>query len=253
MQLGIVAPFLFLTTAWGSTYVFIKMGLVHWPPALLVASRNLTAGLIMLLVVLALRRPWPRTWAETWPPILFGLVNATAQVLLSALMYGLSFLISKRCFKGEVFVNTSLFLLVAGVGLLFVSLVLEGVPALPPRTLAAFGPVIYLAVVPAALAYSVQVYFVRRTAAIQSGYPMLTAPVAGLLLGLLLLGEPLTLAIVGGTVLVVLGAWLVIAPLRSRRAITEVSEEEERYRVAMLNWQVDQAQRRGLDPWTSAR
>lgn len=82
MRPSVAAAFATLSFVWGSTYLFIKIGLSYWPPILLAAGRNLLAALGMLLVIWALRRRLPRNWREIWPPLAFGVINGTSFALI---------------------------------------------------------------------------------------------------------------------------------------------------------------------------
>src|ERR687886_2972721 len=57
----VAAAFLALCFLWGSTYLFIKIGVDHWPAVLLASLRNLIACVAVVFVLVAvaviLRRP----------------------------------------------------------------------------------------------------------------------------------------------------------------------------------------------------
>ena len=75
---------LILCGIWGSTWLFIKIGLVDLPPLTFAGLRFVLASLILALLVLARRARWPRTRNE-WTLI------AVVGVLQFALNYGLVF------------------------------------------------------------------------------------------------------------------------------------------------------------------
>ena len=75
---------LVLCGIWGSTWLFIKIGLVDLPPLTFAGIRFVLASLILALLVLARRARWPRTRNE-WTLI------AVVGVLQFALNYGLVF------------------------------------------------------------------------------------------------------------------------------------------------------------------
>lgn len=75
---------LILCGIWGSTWLFIKIGLVDLPPLTFAGIRFVLASLILALLVLARRARWPRTRSE-WTLI------AVVGVLQFALNYGLVF------------------------------------------------------------------------------------------------------------------------------------------------------------------
>lgn len=83
----VVVAFLALSYLWGSTYLFIKIGVDHWPPVLLAALRNVIACLAVALVLAAAATIWRRsrsvpgirTW---WPAAGFGLMQGTGFALI---------------------------------------------------------------------------------------------------------------------------------------------------------------------------
>lgn len=82
MGAATAAAFAALSFIWGSTYLFIKIGVTYWPPFMLAGLRNLTACLALLAVMAALRRRLPRTWEEWWPPLAFAALNGAAFALI---------------------------------------------------------------------------------------------------------------------------------------------------------------------------
>jgi drug/metabolite transporter (DMT)-like permease len=85
---------LILCCIWGSTWLFIKIGLTDLPPITFAGIRFLIASLILALLVTARRAHWPRTRRE-W--ILIAVVG----VLQFALNYGL-------VFWGEQYISSGL-------------------------------------------------------------------------------------------------------------------------------------------------
>lgn len=75
---------LILCCIWGSTWLFIKIGLTDLPPLTFAGIRFLLASLILALLVTARRVRWPRTRRD-W------LLIAVVGVLQFALNYGLVF------------------------------------------------------------------------------------------------------------------------------------------------------------------
>src|SRR5713101_3980028 len=75
---------LILCGIWGSTWLFIKIGLVDLPPLTFAGIRFVLSSLILTLLVLARRARWPRTRSE-WTLI------AVVGVLQFTLNYGLVF------------------------------------------------------------------------------------------------------------------------------------------------------------------
>ncbi|HEX8284020.1 MAG TPA: EamA family transporter [Pyrinomonadaceae bacterium] len=78
------AVFLLLCLIWGSTWMFIKLGLRDLPPLSFAAARFLLATLILSAIVAARRASLPRGRAEWW-------LIAKTGVLAFALNYGLLF------------------------------------------------------------------------------------------------------------------------------------------------------------------
>lgn len=82
LQPASAAAFAYLSFMWGSTYLFIKLGIAYWPPILMASARNLVAAVFMLLVAMAMRRPTPDGWRQWWPPLAFGVINGSAFALI---------------------------------------------------------------------------------------------------------------------------------------------------------------------------
>src|SRR5258706_12066168 len=85
---------LILCGIWGSTWLFIKMGLTDLPALTFAGIRFALASLILMLMVLARRAAWPRTRRE-WTLI------AVVGVLQFSLNYGL-------VFWGEQYISSGL-------------------------------------------------------------------------------------------------------------------------------------------------
>ncbi len=85
---------LILCCIWGSTWLFIKIGLADLPPITFAGIRFTLASLILMLMVLARRAAWPRTYRE-WALI------AVVGVLQFSLNYGL-------VFWGEQYISSGL-------------------------------------------------------------------------------------------------------------------------------------------------
>src|SRR5882724_4696310 len=85
---------LILCGIWGSTWLFIKIGLTDLPPLTFDGIRFALASLILMLMVLARRAAWPRTRRE-WTLI------AVVGVLQFSLNYGL-------VFWGEQYISSGL-------------------------------------------------------------------------------------------------------------------------------------------------
>jgi len=75
---------LLLAAIWGSTWMFIKIGLEDLPPISFAGIRFVLASLILWAIVAARRAPLPRVWRD-WSLIL------KTGVLAFAVNYGLLF------------------------------------------------------------------------------------------------------------------------------------------------------------------
>lgn len=76
-----------LSFIWGSTYLFIKIGVEFWPPVMLAATRNALACVAVVLVLAAVallrRRSWELPGWRGWvPPAVFALLQGTAFALI---------------------------------------------------------------------------------------------------------------------------------------------------------------------------
>src|SRR6267143_5170576 len=85
---------LILCCIWGSTWLFIKIGLADLPPITFAGIRFLLASLILMIMVLVRRAAWPRTRRE------WGLI-AVVGILQFSLNYGL-------VFWGEQYISSGL-------------------------------------------------------------------------------------------------------------------------------------------------
>lgn len=287
MHPGALAAFIYLSLMWGSTYLFIKVGLDYWPPILMAAVRNGVAAVFLVLVILLLRRSWPTTWRQWWPPMGFGVINGTAFALIfwgeqfipsgqtavliatmplftlffsrwllgeritwlkaaavlvgiagvllasgvregagfggtdlqrligqiamlgAAACYGAAYVFGRRFFQADTYFNTTVNLGTASIYLLALSLLFD-----PPATGAVFawasiGSVLYLAIPGSALAYLAMFYMMQHAGSLQSSFFTVINPIVALFLGVILLGEHLTLPAMAGTALVLASVWLV--------------------------------------------
>jgi drug/metabolite transporter (DMT)-like permease len=109
---------LLLCCIWGSTWLFIKLGLNDLPPLTFAGIRFVIASTILLALIFARRLPLPRTRAD-W------MLLATTGVLSFSLNYGL-------LFWGEQYISSGLAALlqatIPAFGLVFAHLYLPGEP-----------------------------------------------------------------------------------------------------------------------------
>jgi drug/metabolite transporter (DMT)-like permease len=82
MNLRVIVVWLLLCLIWGSTWLFIKLGLADLPPVSFVGLRFLIASVILWLIVKWRRAPLPRNKSEWWLLALTGLLSAFNYCLL---------------------------------------------------------------------------------------------------------------------------------------------------------------------------
>ena len=286
MKLKEWTAFLLLAVAWGSSFLFIKIGLEEIGPFTLVGYRLMFGALGLLLVVLFMRPPRPasrRIWLAlavmgmmntalpfvliSWgqqfidtgvASILNGTVplwamviahfaladermnwrgvagiltgflgvillvsgelgtgtaaNAVlgqAAVLLSALAYGGSSVFARRVLREvspiyQAFVT----ILVADV-LVWLGVFLVEVPIVVPRVPITWMAIIWLGLLGSCLAYLLYFYLIQAVGPTRASMVTYLIPVLGVALGVLILDERITFQLIGGSVLVGLGVWIV--------------------------------------------
>ncbi len=292
------AAFAALCFLWGSTYLFIKIGIDYWPPVLLAGARNVLAFAAVALVLVGMavlwKRPHPLPGARGWvPPAVFALLQGTAfalifwaeryissgqtavliatnplftlpltrlwlkqpvagrqylavllgvlgvaltagvregegftgttaervtaqgAVLVAAFCYAFSLLYSRKYMHGDRYANTAIHLGTSAIYLLLLSTLMDPDDAgvdLDPRGLLAL---LYLALLGSALAYWLLFYLIDNLDALQVSYVTVVNPVVAVLLGIVVLSEPVTPLVWLGTAAVVLGIYLVNRPARA--------------------------------------
>lgn len=88
VPMPVKVAFVALSLLWGSTYLFIKIGLDSWPPVLLASFRNLLACVAVALVLVAgalvwkQSRPLPAERKAWVPPAVFAFLQGTAFALI---------------------------------------------------------------------------------------------------------------------------------------------------------------------------
>lgn len=88
-----IIVWLILSLIWGSTWLFIKLGLEDLPPFTFAGIRFVIAALILLIIIAVRRRPLPRDWRD-WVLI------AGTGILSFAVNYGLLFWGEQRVSSG---------------------------------------------------------------------------------------------------------------------------------------------------------
>ena len=81
---AVTLPFLFIVM-WSSGYVAGKIGLPYAGPFTLIFIRFFSAAWILLMIALALRAPWPKSWKEAGH---IAVVGALIQALQFSGLYG---------------------------------------------------------------------------------------------------------------------------------------------------------------------
>lgn len=82
MRLSVAIGFIAMSFIWGSTYLFIKVGVQFWPPFMLAALRNLVACVAIAMVMVAIRRKPPKRWVEWRNLFIFAFFNGSAFALI---------------------------------------------------------------------------------------------------------------------------------------------------------------------------
>jgi drug/metabolite transporter (DMT)-like permease len=82
MRFSVGAGFSGLCFIWGSSYLFIKIGLELWPPFLLAALRNLVACFAVTILMVFFRKTLPRCWRQWRNLVLFAFINGSGFALI---------------------------------------------------------------------------------------------------------------------------------------------------------------------------
>lgn len=124
MPRKVVLSFSLLSLVWGSTWLFIKLGLASWPPVLFAGTR-LALGAALVFGYLVIRKiPLPKTFAQWWPALGYGVFEAAGFLLV---------------FWGEFFIPSSRASVITALNPLMVVL-LSTVFLRERVTLGSFGP-----------------------------------------------------------------------------------------------------------------
>ncbi len=207
------APIGVLTLMWATTPIFTAIfnlrGAGEARGWRLIAS--LVVGFIGILIVLLGRLPFwpvngsgPFTFANSGPALIGELA-----VLASASVYGFGLRLAKRSDPDlPVTVLTTWQIFYSGAFVALLSLIFEHGDAINP-TWTLFGVLLYLVVFCSCISFFLTFWLIRHIGAIRTAYGDFIIPGVTLVLSYFLLGESLTLAKVGGFVLVILGCILV--------------------------------------------
>lgn len=142
-------------------------------------------------------------------------IAAQGAVLGAAFCYAFSLLFSRKYMSGDKYVNTAIHLGTSAGYLFLLSLLMD-----PPGADIDFGlpgvlAMLYLAIPGSAVAYWVLFYLIENLGPVEVSYVTMVNPVVGVLLGVLVLSEPLTWTIILGTVAVAFGVFLVNRPAKA--------------------------------------
>ncbi len=74
--------FILLCLLWGSTWMFIKVGLSSFPPFIFGGLRFIIAALFLYIVMKFYRLPLPTKWSNIKPAIIFGTLNGFSCALI---------------------------------------------------------------------------------------------------------------------------------------------------------------------------
>lgn len=66
--------FAFISIIWGTTYLVTRIGVTHYPPFLFTGIRQLMAGIILFLILKALKLPFTWSWKAIYPQLIAGVL-----------------------------------------------------------------------------------------------------------------------------------------------------------------------------------
>ena len=64
--------FIFISIAWGTTYLAIKVGVLHYPPFLFAGMRQVISGLVIMILGLMMSRKTDLSWKNLKHNMLIG-------------------------------------------------------------------------------------------------------------------------------------------------------------------------------------
>jgi drug/metabolite transporter (DMT)-like permease len=142
-------------------------------------------------------------------------VVAQAAVLGAAFCYAFSLLFSRKYMSGDKYVNTAIHLGTSAAYLFLLSLLMDPPDAAISLDVSGILAMLYLAIPGSAVAYWVLFYLIENLGPVEVSYVTVVNPVVAVLLGVAVLGEPLTATVVAGTAAVAAGVYLVNRPAKS--------------------------------------
>lgn len=166
-------------------------------------TRSKVAGLVCAfggVVLVITNGQWVQDWGESVGNLL---------VVGAALGYSIYTLQSKAILRNEkppivvAWATT-----IGAVQLILAAALLEGWPALAPLTGTHLAVLAYLSIIPTSVAVVAYFYLLERVQASQASITLFLIPVFAIAWAVLLLGERLTLTMLLGGALIILGVWL---------------------------------------------
>ena len=233
---------LVLCGIWGSTWLFIKLGLTDLPPLTFAGIRFVIASIILCSLIAIRGVPLPRTRRDLLllavTGVLLGVIGVgvvlSNQLQVSgpkALWGSAALVLSAFCTAyANVLVkayglNLQPSVLAAGqmifglIPLLLVGVSTEGNPLnlhWTPRAILAMG---YLAVVGSVIAFLLYYWLVQHMQVTKSMLIALVTPVVAVVLGMLVLDERLTWRTLAGGAMIICGIGLIVVRRRRRREL----------------------------------
>lgn len=216
------APAGVLTLMWSTTPIFTSLfsiGVTGEARGWRLLS-SLCLGTLGILIVLLGRVPfWPGTTMQAGQIFASSGAALTAElaVLGSSVIYGLGMRAARTNSPDvPVLVLTCWQLLYSGLFITLLGLLFErGYPFTPTWT--ALGALLYLAIFCSCISFFLMFWLIRRIGAIRTAYSDLLIPAVTLVLSSFFLGESLTLAKVGGMLLVMLSILLVATSTQNKK------------------------------------
>lgn len=216
------APAGVLTLMWSTTPIFTSLfsiGVTGEARGWRLLS-SLCLGTLGILIVLLGRIPfWPGTTMQAGQIFASSGAALTAElaVLGSSVIYGLGMRAARTNSPDvPVLVLTCWQLLYSGLFITLLGLLFErGYPFTPTWT--ALGALLYLAIFCSCISFFLMFWLIRRIGAIRTAYSDLLIPAVTLVLSSFFLGESLTLAKVGGMLLVMLSILLVATSTQNKK------------------------------------
>lgn len=216
------APAGVLTLMWSTTPIFTSLfsiGVTGEARGWRLLS-SLCLGTLGILIVLLGRVPfWPGTTMQAGQIFASSgaALMAELAVLGSSVIYGLGMRAARTNSPDvPVLVLTCWQLLYSGLFITLLGLLFErGYPFTPTWT--ALGALLYLAIFCSCISFFLMFWLIRRIGAIRTAYSDLLIPAVTLVLSSFFLGESLTLAKVGGMLLVMLSILLVATSTQNKK------------------------------------